>query len=89
MKENPSEETGLQQLQEDRLKHHKNSLIGYLNKSSLRNKITGLKVIMKTLSLDYLIFSKIKLMKVFRLPNLMLKVMKSELGVIETNTVGV
>lgn len=61
MKENPSEETGLQQLQEDRLKHHKNSLIGYLNKSSLRNKITGLKVIMKTLSLDYLVLIESKM----------------------------
>ena len=60
LKEHPSEETGLQQAQEDRLKHHKNSLIGYLNINSLRNKITGLKVIMKTLSLDYLIFSKNK-----------------------------
>ena len=31
LRENLSEETGLQQLQEDRLKHRKNPLIGYLN----------------------------------------------------------
>ena len=61
MKENLSEETGLQQLQEDRLKHHKNPLIGYLNMNSLRNKITNLRVIMKTLSLDYLILSQTKI----------------------------
>ena len=60
MKENLSEETGLQQLQ-DRLKRHKNPLIGYLNISSLRSKITDLRVIMKTLSLDYLILSKTKI----------------------------
>ena len=61
MRENLSEETGLQQLQEDRLKHRKNPLIGYLNINSLRNKITDLRVIMKTLSLDYLILSETKI----------------------------
>ena len=61
MRENLSEETGLQQLQEDRLKHCKNPLIGYLNINSLRNKITDLRVIMKTLSLDYLILSETKI----------------------------
>ena len=61
MKENLSEETGLQQLQEDRLKHRKNPLIGYLNINSLRNKITDLRVIMKTLSLDYLILRETKI----------------------------
>ena len=58
LKENLSEETGLRQLQEDRLKHRKNPLIGYLDINSLRNKITDLRVIMKTLSLDYLILSE-------------------------------
>ena len=66
MKENLSEETGLQQLQEDRLKHHKNPLIGHLDINSLRNKITDLRVIMKTLSLDYLILSEIKVNESFR-----------------------
>ena len=61
MKENLSEETGLQQLQEDRLKHHKNPLIGYLNTNSLSNKVTDLRVIMKTLSLHYLILSETKI----------------------------
>ena len=61
MKENLSEETGLQQLQEDRLQHHKNPLIGYLNINSLRNKITDLRVIMTILSLDYLILSETKI----------------------------
>ena len=61
MKENLSEERGLQQLQEDRLKHRKNPLIGYLNINSLRNKITDLRVIMKTLSLVYLILSETKI----------------------------
>ena len=57
LKENLSEETGLQQLQEDRLKHHRNPLIGYLNINSLRKKITDLRVIMKTSSLDFLILT--------------------------------
>ena len=61
MKENLFEETGLQRLQEDRLKHRKNLLIGYLNINSLRNKITDLRVIMKTLSLNYLILSETKI----------------------------
>ena len=61
MRGNLSDETGLQQLQEDRLKHRKNPLIGYLNINSLRNKITDLRVIMKTLSLDYLILSETKI----------------------------
>ena len=61
MKENLSGETGLQQLQEDRLKHRKNPLIGYLNINSLRNKITDLRVIRKTLSLHYLILSETKI----------------------------
>ena len=61
MKENLSEEIGLQQLQEDRLKNRKNPLIGYLNINSLRNKIIDLTVIMKTLSLDSLILSETKI----------------------------
>ena len=61
MKENLFEETGLQRLQEDRLKHRKNLLIGYLNINSLRNKITDLRVIMKTLSLNYLILCETKI----------------------------
>ena len=36
------------------------SLIGRININSLRNKITDLKVIIKTLSLDYVILSKFK-----------------------------
>ena len=65
LKENLSEETGLQQLQKDRLKH-KNPLIGYLNINSIRSKITGLRVIMKTLSLDdYLILSETKIEESF------------------------
>ena len=51
----------LQLLQEDRLKHHKNLLTDYLDINSLRNKITDLRIIMKTLSLDYLILSKTKI----------------------------
>ena len=70
MRENLSEETGLQQLQEDRLKHRKNPLIvAYYNINSLRNKITGLRVIMKTLSLDYLILSETKKKKVLSYRN--------------------
>ena len=83
MRENLSEETGLQQLQEDRLKHPKNQLIGYLNINSLRNKITDLRVIMKTLSLDYLILSETKIDESFPTSQFNVKVMKSELGVIE------
>ena len=62
MKENLSEETGLQQLQEEKLKHHKNPLIGYFNINSLRNKIADLRVTRKSfLSLDYLILSETKI----------------------------
>ena len=61
LKENLSEETGLQQLQKDTLKHHRNPLIGYLNINSLRHKITDLRVIMKTSSLDFLILSDTKI----------------------------
>ena len=61
MKENLSEETGLRQLQEDRLKHRKKPLIGYLNINSLRNKISDLSVIMKTSSLDYFILIETKI----------------------------
>ena len=84
-----SEETGLRQLQEDNLKHHKNPLINYLKINSLRNKITEIKFIMKALSLDYLILSETKIAESFQTANLMLKAMKSELGVIEINTTGV
>ena len=42
---------------------------------------------MKTLPLYYLILSVIKIVESFRLPNLILKVMKSELGVIEVSFV--
>ena len=61
LKEDLSEETGLQQLQEDKLKHCKNPLIGYLNINSLRNKITLLRVIMKTLPLDYFVLNETKI----------------------------
>ena len=53
--------TGLQQFQEDRLRHNKNPLTGNLNINSLRNKITDFRVIMKTLSLDYLILNETKI----------------------------
>ena len=66
MKENLFEETTLQQLQEDRLKHRRNPLIGYLNINSLRNKITDLRVIMKTLSFDYLTLSETKIDESFQ-----------------------
>ena len=89
MKENLSEGTGLQQLQEHRLTHHENPLIDYLNINSLRNKTTDFRVIIKSLSLDYFILSKTKIGESFRLPNLMLQVMKSELRVIEINKVAV
>ena len=79
-KENPSEEKGFHPLQTERLKHKK-SLIGHLNLNSLRNK--NYRLIMKTLSLDYLVPVKLKQMKVFQLPNFMLKVMKSELSMIK------
>ena len=61
MEENISEETSLQQLQEDRLKHHKNPLIDHLN----LNKITDLRVNMQTLSLDHLILKETKIYESF------------------------
>ena len=36
-------------------------MIGYLNINSLRNKLTDLRVILKHLSLDYFVFSEMKL----------------------------
>ena len=59
MTKNLSEETGLQPLQEDTLKDYKNPLIGYLNINILRGKINGFRIIMKTLSLDYLVLIEI------------------------------
>ena len=53
--------TDLQVLHHERLKHNKNPMIGYLNINSLRNTLTDLKVILKYLSLDYLILSETKL----------------------------
>ena len=61
MEENISEETSLQQLQEDRLKHHKNPLIDHLN----LNKITDLRVIMQTFSLNHLILKETKIYESF------------------------
>lgn len=85
MTKNLSEETGLQPI----LKDYKNPLIGYLNINILRGKISSFRIIMKTLSLDYLVLREIKLDETFptKFPNLMLKGMKSELGVVEINTV--
>ena len=88
LKENLSKETGLQQLQEDILKHHKNPPIGYLNINSLRNEITDLRVIMKTLPLDYLTFSETNGHESFPTAQFNIEVMKSELGIIEVNTTG-
>ena len=51
----------LQVLHHERLKHSKNPMIGDLNKNSLRNKLTDLKVILKYLSLDCFILSETKL----------------------------
>ena len=53
--------TALQVLHHGRLKHSKNSMIGYLNVNSLRNKLTDLKVILKYLSLYYFVLSETKL----------------------------
>ena len=43
-------EADLQILQDDRVKFHSNSLLGYLNINSLRNKVTDLRIIFKDLS---------------------------------------
>ena len=55
-----SMEEDLQVLQEDRMKFHSNPLLGYLNISSLRNKVTDLRIIFKTLSLDFFVLSETK-----------------------------
>ena len=47
--------TELQILHHERLIHSKNPRIGYLNTNSLRNKLTDLRIILKYLSLDYLV----------------------------------
>ena len=48
--------TELQILHHERLIHSKNPRIGYLNTNSLRNKLTDLRIILKYLSLDYLVW---------------------------------
>ena len=53
--------TDLQILHHARLKHSKNSMIGYLNINSLRNKLTVLSVIIKYLSLDHFVLYERKL----------------------------
>ena len=54
-------EADLQILQDDRVKYHKNPLLGYLKINSLRNKVTDLRIIFKDLSLDYFVLSEAKL----------------------------
>ena len=60
-----SEETNLQILQELR---KKNPLIGYMNISSLRNKISDLRVLLHDLQLDYFLISETKLNESFPSP---------------------
>ena len=55
-----SMEEDLQILQENRMKFHNNPLLGYLNISSLRNKVIDLRIIFKTLSLNYFVLSETK-----------------------------
>ena len=56
-----SEKTDLQRLQDLRLHHRKNLLIGYLNINSLRNKISDLRVLLHDLQLEYFVISETKL----------------------------
>ena len=46
---------------ENRLKHPRNSLIGYLNINSLRNKIVDAREVLGKLELDYFLLSETKL----------------------------
>ena len=46
---------------ENRLKHPRNPLIGYLNINSLRNKIAGAGEVFGKLQLDYFVLSETKL----------------------------
>ena len=57
--------TELQILHDERLIHNKNTMIGYLNVSSLRNKLTDLRVILKYLSVDYFVLSETKIDETF------------------------
>ena len=52
--------SGFKVLRENRLKYVNNTLIGYLNINSLRNKIVDLRKIILELSLDYLVLSEKK-----------------------------
>ena len=61
MRRTSSLTTDLQQWRHERLKHNENPVKGYLNLSSLQNKLTDLRVILKYLSLDYLVLSETKL----------------------------
>ena len=46
---------------ENRLKHPRNPLIGYLNINSLRNKIVDATEVFRKLQLDYFVLSEMKL----------------------------
>ena len=57
--------SGFEAVRENRLKYVNNSLIGYLNINSLRNKIVDLREIILELSLEYLVLSETKIDKSF------------------------
>ena len=60
-----SEETDLQILEDFRLQHRKNTLIGYLNINSLGNKISDLRILLHDLQLEYFVISETKLVDSF------------------------
>ena len=53
--------TELQIIYENRLKYARNSLIGYLNINSLRNKIVDAREVFGKFQLDYFVLSETKL----------------------------
>ena len=58
----------LQMVQNERLKSNKNTLVGYLNSNSLRNKIINLRKIIQYLNLNYFVLNKTKIDSSFPSP---------------------
>ena len=52
-------------LLKDRKRYYKNSLVGYLNINSLKNKTTDLRIILQDLKINYFVLSETKLDKSF------------------------
>ena len=77
----------MQILSKNRLKYPTNLLIGYLNISSLRNKIINVRDVIGKLSLDYFVNSETKLNESFPSAQFNITTMQLEIEVIWTKMV--